>query len=172
MSYRIVFLPPFPINAFDYQSFEAVFRRTSLERLKKLVEYACNKERCEFVSYIRHEATVKLLSDYLGVQLKPSSDLYKYSSGDVIVLIGLKRPVRGSEVTDLKPDDLDIILVDVFDVRIRRTLLEERAYRECIFKCYEPRKEEIRAKVPADHWVNYMSKAFADCARECERELG
>jgi len=168
---RIVFLPPFPINAFSYTSFEAVFRRTTIEKLKKLIEYACKGSRCEFVSYIRHEATVKLLSDYLGVQLKPSSELYKHNAGDYIVLVGLKKPVRGSEVTELRPEDLDLILVDVFDVGIRRTMLEERAFRECTHSCYEPKKEEIKSKVPADQWVNAMAKAFADCVKQCEDEL-
>jgi len=168
---RIVFLPPFPANAVPFQTFEAVFRRTTIERLKKLLSYYCREKSCEFVSYIRHEATVRLLSEALGIQLKPSSDLYKYQSGDYIILVGLRKPQRGTEVSDIKTDDLDIMLVDIFDINIRRTFLEEMAFKVCTHTCYEPRREEIKKTVPADQWVNAMSKAFADCVKLCEDEL-
>lgn len=66
------------------------------------------------VSFIRHPATVRLVNDLLGLGLKPESGLYHYEEGDVLIVITLKRPVRGAEVSNLTENDIEVFQVEVF----------------------------------------------------------
>jgi hypothetical protein len=101
---RTVFLNALPLNAIPYSSFTIICRRVRLEALRDLVEDSVVE------SYIRHEATLKVISSVLGVDLKPSSGLYSYSPGDAVVVVALKKPVRGQEVVEVKQEDLDVLL--------------------------------------------------------------
>ncbi len=67
----------------------------------------------EILCYIRHPATVKLLSRFLNVDLQPSSALYKWREGDDVWIVTLRRPVRGMEVEELSINDLLFLRVRV-----------------------------------------------------------
>jgi len=101
---RMVFLNALPLNAIPYNSFVVICRRVRLEALRDLVADSVVE------SYIRHEATLKVVSSVLGVDLKPSSGLYSYIPGDALAVITLKKPVRGQEVVEVKQEDLDVLL--------------------------------------------------------------
>jgi hypothetical protein len=57
-----------------------------------------------------------MLSEILGKQLTPSAELYMWREGDVLVVVGLKKPVRGQEV-EVSVEDLDFVVVRVFPGR-------------------------------------------------------
>ena len=63
-------------------------------------------------SYIRHPATLQIVSRYVP-NITSSAALYAWKPGDTIVVVTLRSPVRGAEVTELKEEDLDIRLVEV-----------------------------------------------------------
>jgi len=76
-------------------------KRSSIEALADIIKHSEVVE-----NYIRHESTVKLLSKLLGIDLKPSSGLYEYRSGDILLIVTLKKPARGQEV-EVKIEDLE-----------------------------------------------------------------
>ena len=75
------------------------------------------KNNVQVENYIRHEDTVKLLNKYLPVELKTSQQLYTFRPGDVMVIVSLKKPMRGVEVTDVKLEDLDLVLCVALEIR-------------------------------------------------------
>jgi hypothetical protein len=83
------------------------YKRITLDELRELAKDA------EVVNYVRHESTVGLLSSALGKPLTPNPGLYTWREGDYLVVVGLKRPVRGQEL-EVKPEDLDLVLVKVY----------------------------------------------------------
>ena len=103
---RCVILNALPIQAFkDILPARLYVQPVTPEQLKKLVE-SCK----EIANYIRHPTTVEVLNKQLGLQLSPSSGLYQYREGDTVIVVVLKKPIRGQEVTvNLK--DLDFYLV-------------------------------------------------------------
>jgi hypothetical protein len=105
---RVVLLNAFPINAVAYDTFTALFRRTTLEELARDVA-----QTSEVLCYIRHPATVVALQSALNVVLKPSAELYRFRENDVIYVVTLRAPQRGQEVTEVKIEDLDIVRVVV-----------------------------------------------------------
>ena len=109
---RLVLLNAFPLNAFPYfhdveigEDITLAFRRLSLEDLKDMTK------RHDVVSYIRHQGTLEFLSRELGIELKPSSDIYKEDKRDIVVIITLKNPSRGKEVSNITDDDLLIYML-------------------------------------------------------------
>jgi hypothetical protein len=117
---RLVVLNGMPLNAFNYDWFDLrVFKLSSVEALRDIA----NSFK-EIVSYVRHPATVELLSRVLGKELKPNAGLYTYRPGDVLAVVTLKRPLRGAEVTDLRPEDLDVAIVIPMDEESRRLVKE------------------------------------------------
>jgi Domain of unknown function (DUF1874). len=86
------------------------YRRISIEELVELAKDS------EIVNYVRHESTVKLLSQVLGKDLVPNAGLYRWSEGDILVVVGLKKPVRGQEL-QITLEDLDLVLCKVFPGR-------------------------------------------------------
>jgi len=169
---RVVFLPSVPLSAISHTSFTVVYRRVSLEKLKNLLKYACGEgyKDCVFECYIRHESTVKLLNEILGLNLKPSADLYTFSDEDAVVVVSLKMPTRGAEA-EVKPDDLDVAVVDVFE-DAKKTRLEERANVACVSVCFWNGIENEKC----DHMLNdemYKCRArvMSRCLDLCEKEL-
>jgi hypothetical protein len=68
----------------------------------------------ELVHYVRHEATLRVISRELGIPLpEPNSDLYTYRDGDVLVIVTLKNPLRGREVQQVNIGDLEFWVVTV-----------------------------------------------------------
>ena len=106
MRHRIVLVGGLAPSMFAYRELLIRYKKVSLGELRELAEGA------EVINFVRHEATVKLLSSALGRDLSPNPGLYQWREGDVLVVIGLRKPVRGQEV-EVKPDDLDIALCRV-----------------------------------------------------------
>ncbi|RLE65542.1 MAG: hypothetical protein DRJ38_03590 [Thermoprotei archaeon] len=111
---RLIFAPPLPLNAFQGKTISIKVRRLSIEELRHLVEQY-KQHGVEIVNFIRHPSTVKLLNQLLGLNMQPSSELYQYQQGDIIIVVGLRRPVRGQEV-EVKPEDLDVAIVEKVEV--------------------------------------------------------
>ena len=105
---RCVLLNAMPLNAMPFEAFTLNVRKVSVAELKQLVQL-CS----ELQNFVRHEATVKLLSSLLSVNLTQSAALYRYQDGDKLVVVSLKAPVRGQEVASLSVSDLEIYVVDV-----------------------------------------------------------
>ena len=109
---RVVLLNALPLSAIPKEAyyFDILCKRTSIEAIVDVVRNSFKVE-----NYIRHESTVKLLSKLLNIDLKQSSDLYTYKKGDVLVIVTLKKPVRGQEV-EVKEEDLDYFMCTVSTV--------------------------------------------------------
>ncbi len=108
---RLVFVPPVPLNAFPYKRFDLVVKRVTIGEIKREVEFA-KEAGVPIENYIRHESTVRVLNEALGLDLKPSSALYQHKYGDTIIVVGLKKPVRGQEV-QVSLEDLDLAIIQV-----------------------------------------------------------
>jgi len=106
MTDRVIILNGFPVSAMMRHANQATFyfERIPLGELRRRIEEA-KREGVEVVSYIRHQATARLL----GVE--PSSGNYEYKRGDVIYIIVLSTPQRGAEVTEVKEDDVEVFMV-------------------------------------------------------------
>ena len=112
---RLVFLNALPLNSFKLQPLRLMLlfvRVVTIDELRGIVEGA-KALKIPVVNYIRHEATVKYLNERLSLNLTPSSGLYEFQKYDVLVIVTLKRPERGREVTEIKDEDLDIYYVEV-----------------------------------------------------------
>jgi hypothetical protein len=111
---RIVFLNALPLNALP---------RTPHLRLdilpvtiNELAAWAQRRvaEGYEVVHYIRHPATIQALRA-VGVPLseQPNAGLYSYREGDILVVVTLRAPQRGQEVSQVNINDLEIWIVSV-----------------------------------------------------------
>jgi hypothetical protein len=66
------------------------------------------------VHYVRHPATLALLRQHFPeLPETPSTGLYTYQPGDIMVIVTLRSPARGQEVATVRPEDLDIIVARV-----------------------------------------------------------
>jgi hypothetical protein len=109
---RIVLLNALPLNAFPietHRQFQFEGEVVALDELIVVLKFA-QHYNIPIENYIRHEPTVKLLSQLVSLELKPESTLYSYSESDEIYIITLKKPQRGVEV-EVKPEDLLIVRV-------------------------------------------------------------
>jgi hypothetical protein len=109
---RIILLNALPLNAFPIEldrQFEIAGEVATLDELVIVLKFA-ELYNIKIENYIRHEPTVRLLSQLTGVELKPENKLYSYSDSDEIYIITLKKPARGQEV-EVKPEDLLIVRV-------------------------------------------------------------
>ena len=115
MKRRLVILPSLPLNIFsDYLDYnEEITLRVIRVRLEGAVSYVRRFKHIysEIKCFIRHEGTVKLLSELLGIELRPSSEVYRFDEDDDIMVVTLKRPVRGAEVEKVSPEDVDVFFV-------------------------------------------------------------
>ena len=109
---RVVLLNALPVNAFMLSVGERVelsVRRISLEEARTLITAG------RVANYIRHPATVQVLNRLFGVNLTPSSELYTYRPGDIllIVVVTQRSLQRGQEV-QVAVEDLEFYLVTLF----------------------------------------------------------
>jgi hypothetical protein len=104
---RAVLLNALPLNAIKYSEFTIKCVRAGVDTVKFIVKRSSSLE-----NYIRHESTVRTLSSLLNIELQPSSGLYTHEKGDVMVVVTLKKPIRGQEV-EVKPEDLEYIICSV-----------------------------------------------------------
>jgi hypothetical protein len=107
---RIILVGGVAPSMFNQNELTMYYRRISLDELRDLVKDA------DVVNYVRHDSTVKLLSSALGRQLTPNPGLYVWQEDDYLVVVGLRKPIRGQEL-EVKPEDLDLVLVRVFPGR-------------------------------------------------------
>lgn len=108
---RLVLLNALPLNAINLDHFCVFVRR--LSRLED-IEYDIKKAKStnsEIISYIRHEATTKLINKLFNLDLQPSSGLYQWQEGDEVIVITLKRPQRGQEAQQIDVNDLEFFYV-------------------------------------------------------------
>jgi hypothetical protein len=114
---RFILLNALPLNAIknDYFVIEAVRIHPSI--LEGIIGKFAREYGVEVKNYIRHEATVRWINQKLGLQIQPSSELYEYQKGDKLIIVTLKNPQRGKEVVELKDEDLDIIIAEVFGIK-------------------------------------------------------
>ena len=104
---RVVILNALPLNAIQYRTFS--IRCVRFANVSALRELEIGKE---VVNYVRHESTIKILSKLLDVELKPSASLYEYRDRDALVIVTLKKPIRGQEV-EAKEEDLECFVCEV-----------------------------------------------------------
>ena len=102
---RVVLLNALPLNAIDSDVF--TINCVRFRNVLVLKELAKNMEGKTILSYIRHESTARLISRLIGVELKPTAELYKHESGDAMIIATLKSPIRGAEV-EVKEGDLEL----------------------------------------------------------------
>jgi Domain of unknown function (DUF1874). len=94
----------------NYSELTIWYKKITLEELKEIARDA------EIVNYVRHESTVKLLSQILGRELAPNPGLYQWAEDDILVIVGLKKPARGQEV-QVSAEDLDLVMCRIFPGR-------------------------------------------------------
>ena len=89
-----------------------VSRPASLEEVRELVGNAS-----EVVSYIGHEATARLLSTLLEVEVPVSRAMYVPQRSDVAVVVRLKRRLeRPEDVKNVRPEDVEFLVVNYYDI--------------------------------------------------------
>jgi len=110
VSKRIVLVGGVAPSMFTGREYTMYYKRISLEELNELAKDA------EVVNFVRHESTVKFLSQALNRDLQPNPGLYTWQENDYLVIVGLRKPIRGQEL-EVKPEDLDLVLVRVFPGR-------------------------------------------------------
>ena len=110
---RVVILNALPLNALPRALLRLEVMPIDADSLQWWIEFK-RMRGYEVVHYIRHPATIAALRQ-LGVQIdeQPSSGLYQYADGDVLVVVTLKSPQRGAEVQQVRPEDLDVRIVRV-----------------------------------------------------------
>ena len=106
-SKRIVLVGGVAPSMFAGTEYTMYYKRISLDELRELAKNA------EIINYVRHESTVKLLSQVLNRNIQSNPGLYTWQEDDDLIIVGLKKPVRGQEL-EVKPEDLDLVLVRVF----------------------------------------------------------
>jgi hypothetical protein len=109
---RLVFLNALPLNAINLQHFCIDVRRQSVDDVRYDVAKA-KSTGSEIISYIRHEATLRLINELFGLNLSPNPGLYEWREGDEIIVITLRKPVRGQEVQQIDVNDLEFFYVYV-----------------------------------------------------------
>jgi len=107
---RMILLNAFPISAFRANRLVVEFRRITLQELRNL------SNDNEIINYIRHPATVNIISQALGRQLEPNSGIYSYSQGDIVVIVVLNQSQRGQEVQQVQPEDLLLYQLTVHEL--------------------------------------------------------
>ncbi|MFZ8839713.1 MAG: hypothetical protein ACO2PM_12570 [Pyrobaculum sp.] len=110
---RIVFLNALPLNALPRSHLRLDILPVSIAELAQWAQRRV-AEGYEVVHFIRHPATIAALRA-VGIPLseQPSSGLYQYAHGDVIVVVTLRAPQRGQEVQQVSPQDLEVWVVAV-----------------------------------------------------------
>jgi len=107
---RYIFLNALPLQALNItKPTKLLVTPVKPSSLKQLIPLM----RGKIENYIRHPATVQLINKLFGLDLQPSSQLYSYSSGDVIYVFTLKKPIRGKEIDHVSEDDVVIYRVEI-----------------------------------------------------------
>ncbi len=113
---RLVFLNSLPLNAVNLSLFFVEVRRIDASKPMgiELLRYTINKAKsvnAEIISFIRHESTLNLINQLFNLQLTANQGLYQWRKGDEIIVVSLKKPVRGQETQVTSLEDLEIYYV-------------------------------------------------------------
>jgi hypothetical protein len=82
----------------------------SVGDVKALIKVA---EKIE--SYIGHEATAKLLSALLGMEIPTNRAMYIPEKGDIAVVVRLKKRLeRPEDVKNVRPEDVEFLVVNYY----------------------------------------------------------
>ena len=111
---RVVFLNALPLNALPRSHLRLDV--LPVANINELVQWIQRRvqEGYTVEHYIRHPATITALRQ-LGIPLseQPNSGLYSYDTGDIIVVVSLRSPVRGQEQQHVNINDLEAWVVTV-----------------------------------------------------------
>ena len=105
---RLVILSALSLNAFPMETFTLRIKRVNFEELPMLA-----RTHSPIFHFIRHQATVPLLSKYLPLNLNTNPGLYRYEAGDVLLIVTLKNPQRGQELSAITENDVELFLVNI-----------------------------------------------------------
>jgi len=94
----------------NYRELVINYKKISIEELKEIVK------NNEIINYIRHESTVRLLARILNRDLTPNTGLYKWRPSEMLIIVGLKNPQRGQEMS-VTVEDLDLVLCRISVVK-------------------------------------------------------
>jgi len=111
---RVAFLNALPLNSLPKAHLQLdVLPVVNIYELAQWVQRRL-QEGFQLIHYIRHVATIQALRS-AGIPLSeaPNAGLYTYQPGDIIVVVSLKNPVRGQEVLQVSPQDLEAWIVAV-----------------------------------------------------------
>jgi len=103
---RTILLNALPLNALPRQQLHLYIRPISMEEIRNYVQG-------QIVNYIRHQSTVNVLNEILGLNgLQPNSGIYQWRQNDRLIIVTLRNAVRGGEVS-VTLDDLEAWVVEV-----------------------------------------------------------
>ena len=112
---RIVVLNALPLNALPRRPLNMIVE--PITNIVSLAMWLSHMARQGYAveHYIRHPATIAALRG-LGAPIdeRPSSGLYQWQEGDVVVVVTLRQPQRGQEAAQVRPEDLE-----AWEVRVR-----------------------------------------------------
>ena len=114
---RVVLLNALPLNSLPKAHLQLdVLPAGSIHELALWVQRRL-QEGFQLIHYIRHVATIQALRS-AGISLSetPNAGLYAYQPNDIIVVVSLKNPVRGQEVSQVSPQDLEAWIVTVLSL--------------------------------------------------------
>jgi len=109
----MVFLNAMPLNSLPRRHLQLDILPISLNELVQWVQRRV-AEGWQLIHFIRHPATIAALRA-AGIPLseQPSSGLYQYAHGDIIVVVTLRSPTRGQEQQQVNVSDLEFWIVTV-----------------------------------------------------------
>jgi hypothetical protein len=109
----VIVLNALPLNALPRRHLSLDVLPISINELAQWINRRL-QEGWQLVHYIRHPATIQVLRQ-AGIPLSetPSSNLYQYIHGDIIIVVTLKTPQRGQEATQVSLQDLEAWVVTV-----------------------------------------------------------
>jgi hypothetical protein len=111
---RIVLLNGLPLNAFEFTEMHLIVRKVGINAIRNEINYYTVSGVMPVISnYIRHVATVQLLTQKLGIKLEANPGLYSFMPGDVIFVITLNTPQRGQETLQISEQDISVYKVNV-----------------------------------------------------------
>jgi len=110
------------LNALPMSAFNEFFQNNSylrleimpldIQKLGVVIDYH-KAYHDEIINYIRHEGTIKLLKRLFNIDLTSSAGLYSFTTDDDIIIITLKNPERGKELTEVRESDIMIYKVGI-----------------------------------------------------------
>jgi len=107
---RVVLLNALPLNALPRRNLTLHVIPMNPQDLRQDLRF----EGANIIHFIRHAATLNLLRTLIpSLPSEPNAGLYNWREGDIIIVITLNAPSRGTEVQQIRLEDLAVWLVEV-----------------------------------------------------------